>query len=112
MPDDTTSDRLTAADLGLPVLDTEGNQIGVLAAVGDDDVEVDPDPDVTDDARASLGWDASENVQWTVPVAAVEYVSGEDVLATFPKAAIDHDAGDGAPDDVLRVDLDALNSRA
>lgn len=111
MTDDTASGPVTAEHVGLPILDSEGNQIGVLAAVDGDDVEVDPDPDVSDDARASLGWTQGEDVEWTLPASDLEHVDGEDVLETFPKTALDHDPDEDEAGDVLRVDLEAVNQR-
>ena len=112
MTDDTASDPVTADDTDLPVLDSEGNQIGVVAAVSGEDVVVDPGPDVSDDARASLGWSSSENVEWTLQRSDLERVAAEDVLETFPKSALDHDSDDPDPSGpVLRVDLAEINRR-
>lgn len=85
------SDPVTEDDRGAPVLDSEGVQIGVVDAVGDESVVVDPDPDVGDDARASLGWVRDEESEKSLPRDAFERV---------------RDGG------ALRVDLGDLNRGA
>lgn len=88
------SDEITADDVGAPVVDGEGNQVGVVAEVAEDRVTVDPDADVTDDARATLGWNRGGGGPQPLPRRA---------LAREP-------ADEGASDEaVVRVDLDALN---
>lgn len=110
MTDDNASGQVSAADVGLPVLDSEGNQIGVVAAVEGDDVDVDPDPDVSDDARGSLGWEKLEDVEWTLQRSDLERVAAEDVLETFPKTDLDHDSDDPDPSGpVVYVDLGEVN---
>lgn len=112
MTDDNASEQVSTADVGLPVLDSEGNQIGVVAAVAGDDVEIDPDPDLSDDARGSLGWEKLEDVEWTLPRSDLERVAAEDVLETFPKTDLDHDSDDADPSGpVLYVDLGDVNRR-
>lgn len=93
---DESRDPITAEDAGLPVLDSEGNQIGVVDRVEGDEVYVDPDADVSDDARASLGWVRDE--QSVRPLA-------RDLLERVP-------ADDGETDgEELAVDLGDRNRR-
>lgn len=110
MTDDPASDPVTTDDVGLPVVDDEGNQIGVVSAVDGDDVEVDPDADVSDDARAALGWERTENVRRTLQSSDLERVEDEDVLDSLPKTDLDHSSGE-AVGPVLRVDLGNVNRR-
>ena len=109
MTDDTRA--VTPDDAGLPVVDEEGNQIGVAAAVDGDEVEIDLDPDVSDDARASLGWERSENVRRTLPAADLVRIEGDDALEALPKYDLNHEEDDGDVGPVLRVDLGEVNSR-
>lgn len=51
-----TRERLTKADEGKRVLNTDGTEVGRLVAVEDDRAYVDPDPSVTDTIKAKLGW--------------------------------------------------------
>lgn len=93
--------QLSEADEGTPVLDDEGNQIGVVARVDEADVYVDPDPDVSADARSTMGWGESLPSEQHVPAAALVPVdSGDD--------------GDGDPVETgaFELDLDELGRRA
>lgn len=91
---DEPTDPVTDADEGLPVVDSEGVQIGVVARVEGDEVYVDPDPDVGDDARQSLGWNPSD-----------------DAVQPLPRDSFER-GGDEASGDVLRLDLDDRNRGA
>lgn len=113
MTDDEATDPVTAADVGLPVVDGEGNQIGVVSAVEGDAVEVDPDPDVTDDARAALGWSETEGVRRTLPSSDLDRLAGDDAFDSLPKTDLERSGDEQAETagPVLRVDLGAVNRR-
>lgn len=80
---------VTEDDVGLPVVDDEGLEVGVVDAVTDEGVVIDPGPDVADDVRASLGW---EDPTETYPV--------------DPESLAREGDGDEA---VVRIDLEAIN---
>lgn len=59
-----TEDSVTTDDTGKPIVDADGDQIGIIADVSGDNISVEPDPDVTEDVRATLGWgDATDEYQ-------------------------------------------------
>lgn len=60
MTNDT--DHPTPKDTGKPVVDTEGNRLGIITAVEGDTVEVDPDSDVdiTENLRALFSGSPNE----------------------------------------------------
>ncbi|MFC4542776.1 PRC-barrel domain containing protein [Halosolutus amylolyticus] len=51
-----TRERLTKADEGKRVLNTDGTEIGRIVAVEEGRGYVDPDPTIVDTIRAKLGW--------------------------------------------------------
>lgn len=59
-----TEDSVTADDTGKPIVDSKGNQVGIIAGVSGETVSVEPDPDITEDVRATLSWgDADDDYQ-------------------------------------------------
>lgn len=84
---------VSAADEGRPVVDEAGQQVGVVAAVDAETVAVDPDPDLGDDVRTTLGWGESQP--------AVQRVPREALRRTDVRS--DEDGT------VLEIDLDATN---
>lgn len=87
MSEDST--RVTEDDAGLPVVDDEGLEVGVVDSVTDDGVVIDPGMDVADDVRASLGWE-DPTVKQPVDPGALER------------------EGEGDTED-LRIDLERIN---
>lgn len=81
MADERSEPTVTEDDVGMPVVDTaEGHQIGTIAGVDGESVLVDPDPDMADDARASLGWDDPEET-YSLPMDALARESEGDTEA-------------------------------
>lgn len=62
------ADHPTSEDTGKPVVDTAGNRIGIITAVEEDTVEIDPEPeiDLTENLRALLGGDTTEADTYTI----------------------------------------------
>ncbi len=54
---------VTEDDIGAPVIDTDEVQVATVVGVGEGTVDVQPEPDLGDDARGrgSIGWDDPED---------------------------------------------------
>lgn len=70
-------------DEGKTVYDTDGTRVGMVLRVEDDRVHVEPDPDVTENVAARLGWTfvlhGSED-SYSIDAAAVESVREDRVV--------------------------------
>lgn len=79
---------VTGDDVGVPVVDPEGwDQVGVVDRVEGETVYVDPDPDVADDARTSLGWE-DLGAPHPVPMAAFEREDDDGTTLLLDLAAV------------------------
>lgn len=81
---------ITEDDTGKPVVASNDTQVGVISEVEGGTVSIDPDPDLTDDVRAILGGDETDE--------------------TFPLDATALERDPYADVAVFRVDLDAFDS--
>lgn len=52
--------RFASSAEGKRVVDVDGEVIGVVSGVRNGTASVDPDPDISDEAMAKLGWDELE----------------------------------------------------
>ncbi|MFC7142449.1 hypothetical protein ACFQMA_21750 [Halosimplex aquaticum] len=87
----TDQQPLSEDDVGEPVVDTEGTQIGTVAGVDGNTALVDPEPELDDvPARGSIGWD--------------------DPTETHPVDAADLDRVESSDGTTFRVDLGAVNN--
>lgn len=90
MPDDRSQSTITEDDTGKSVVASDDTQVGVISEIRGGTVYIDPDPDLTDDVRAILGGDKTDE--------------------TFPLDAAALERDPYADVAVFRVDLDALDS--
>jgi len=51
---------LNDSDEGKPVVNTNGEKIGIVAAVEDGTAHVNPDPGITDTISSKLGWGSGD----------------------------------------------------
>ena len=73
-----TEDSVTADDTGKPIVDSEGNHVGIIADVSGETVSVEPDPDITEDVRATLNWGDTDD----------DYQIGAKALKRNPRADV------------------------
>ena len=70
-------------DEGKPVYDTDGNRVGMVIRVEGDQVHIEPDPALTENVAARLGWTfmlhGSED-SYAVDAATVESVREDQVV--------------------------------
>lgn len=71
-------DSVTADDTGKPIVDSEGNHVGIIADVSGDTVSVEPNPDITEDVRATLSWGDADD----------DYQIGAEALKRNPRADV------------------------
>lgn len=69
-------------DVGTPVVDADGNEIGVVAQASreDDAVHVDVNPGVTERILSKLGWTGEEDVDHVLPPERIRSVSDDRVV--------------------------------
>jgi hypothetical protein len=67
----------TDDDVGKTVVDSGGEEIGTVSAVEDGTAYVDPDPGVTDQLKAKLGWEDRDDESYPLPESAVETVTDD-----------------------------------
>lgn len=70
---------LTTEDEGKVLVDSEGEEFGVVTAVKDGTAYVDPDPSITDAVIQALGWGGSDDDDIEVPPEAVDTVTDEEI---------------------------------
>lgn len=99
-------DRLTGSDVGKPIEDANGREIGMVAALEESTIYVATDPGILDSIRAALGWEPGREGTVAVDVEVVDSVtedrvrldeSAPDPLATDGNSVSDGDPGDASP---------------
>lgn len=73
------AERLTKADEGKRVLNTDGTEVGRLVAVEDGRGYVDPDPSLMDTIRAKLGWGTPTEGAHPLDEGSIERISDDAV---------------------------------
>lgn len=62
-------------DTGKPVVAANGDEVGIVTAVGDGELFVDPHPGLTESALATLGWSGVDDEDVPVDDERIEYVT-------------------------------------
>lgn len=70
---------LTTEDEGKFLVDSEGEQLGVVTAVEDGTAYVEPDPSITEAVTQAFGWGDADADDIEVPPEAVDTVTDEEV---------------------------------
>jgi len=81
-----TSDRsqATERDVGKRIVDADENQLGRVAAVTGNELEVDPDPDVLDRIKARFGWKDRDDDTHRIDADRVRAVTDDEVVVRAP----------------------------
>ncbi|WP_255169297.1 PRC-barrel domain containing protein [Natrononativus amylolyticus] len=69
----------TDDDEGKPVVNANGERIGMIEAVEGGMVHVDPDPGVTDTIKSKLGWGDADEETYTLEEENVESITDDEV---------------------------------
>lgn len=70
---------ITDADEGKAVIDSNGNQVGVVKSVEHGTAYVDPDPGITDKLMSKLGWGDSDEEDYPLQEARIETVTDDEI---------------------------------
>lgn len=70
---------LTEADEGKKVVDSDGNKIGMITGFRGGRAYVDPDPDLTDSIRSTLGWTEVDEEDYPLSEDRVETITDDEV---------------------------------
>ncbi|GAA0678977.1 PRC-barrel domain containing protein [Natronoarchaeum mannanilyticum] len=81
-----TSDRSqpTERDVGKPIVDSDDNQVGLVADVTGNEIEVDPDPDMLDRAKARFGWKDRDDDTYRLDADRIRTVTDDEVVVRVP----------------------------
>lgn len=71
MTENESTEGVRSEDTGLPVINEEGEELGVIEDVTDEDVTIDPAETLEDDTMAAFGWDDTDTLQ-TLPRSMLE----------------------------------------
>lgn len=71
--------QVTEKDEGKRVVDTDGTEVGVVSAFRGGKAYVDPDPDITDEIMAKLGWESIDEDDYTLDPDRVETITEDEV---------------------------------
>lgn len=70
---------ITEDDEGKAVVNTDGTKIGVIADVDNSTAHVEPDPGLTDEIAAKLGWGDADEETYRLQDSHVETVTDDEV---------------------------------
>lgn len=70
---------VTDDEAGKAVVNSEGEQIGVVASVRDGTAYVDPDPGITDRVMSTLGWASVDEDHYPLEEAKIETITSDEI---------------------------------
>lgn len=70
---------ITDADEGKDVVNTDDEQVGVVAEVRQGTAYVEPDPDLTDELKATLGMDNTDESAYALPDDRIGTVTDDEI---------------------------------
>jgi len=75
------ADRTTVSDddQGKPIVDSNGEKIGIVSEVRAGTAYVDPDPGVTDTVMSKLGWGDSDEDDYPLPGSEIAVVTDDEI---------------------------------
>ena len=80
----TDRSRATDRDVGKPIVDRDGDQIGRVESVTGNRIEVDPDPDTLDRFMSRFGWNDRTGDTYRIDADDVERVTDDEVVVQVP----------------------------
>ncbi|MFC7143088.1 PRC-barrel domain containing protein [Halosimplex aquaticum] len=78
------SDRTTVSDddQGKPIVDENGEKIGVVSEVRAGTAYVDPDPGITDTVSSKLGWSDADEDDYPLPADEIAVITDDEIRLT------------------------------
>lgn len=70
--------------VGKDVVDITGTKVGIVTSVRQGTAYVDPDPGITDELKAKLGWEDVDEEDYPLQVASIESVTDDEVRLELP----------------------------
>lgn len=70
---------VTDDDKGKRVVNSQGDEVGVVSGVDGEDVHVTPDAELPDATRSKLGWSETDQSEQVLPGEQIEVVTDEEV---------------------------------
>ncbi|MFC6729054.1 PRC-barrel domain containing protein [Natronoarchaeum mannanilyticum] len=70
--------------MGKPIVDSDDNQVGLVADVTGNEIEVDPDPDMLDRAKARFGWKDRDDDTYRLDADRIRTVTDDEVVVRVP----------------------------
>lgn len=78
----STRTNFTENDEGKPVVDADGDEVGIVAEVRGNRAFVEPDPGITDKIMAKLGWGDADEDTYELDQGDVETITDDEVRIT------------------------------
>jgi hypothetical protein len=73
------STTVTDEAVGKDVVDADGDEVGIVTSVRHGTAYVDPDPGLTDEIRAKLGWETTDEEGYPLQERAVATVTDDEI---------------------------------
>lgn len=73
------STTITDNAVGKTVVNARGAEVGIVTAVNHGTAYVDPDPDLTDELKAALGWEDADEETYPLQEVAIGTVTEDDI---------------------------------
>ncbi len=77
--------RVTEDDEGKPVVDAEGDTVGIVEEVSGSKAYIDPEPGLVDRIKIALGWGDADKEDFTIDEEHIERVTDDEVELSVPK---------------------------
>jgi hypothetical protein len=75
----TQRSTINDSDQGKRVVNSNGDEIGIVVEVKNNTAHVTPDPGLTDRIRAKLGWDEDDTDTYALPERSVETITDDEI---------------------------------
>lgn len=83
--DEAVRTAVTEEDEGKPVVDAEGNTVGMIEEVRGGEAYIDPEPGLVDRIKSKLGWGNADEEDYTIDAEKIDRVSDDEVELSLPK---------------------------
>lgn len=70
---------VTEDDEGKRVVDSEGNDVGIVSGVRHGTAYVDPDPGITDTVMSKLGWDDVDEEDYPLDESRIDTITDDEI---------------------------------
>lgn len=70
---------ITESEEGKPVVDSDGNKVGIVSSVEHGTAYVDPDPGITEKLLSKMGWEDTDEEDYPLQEARVASVTDDEI---------------------------------